>query len=48
MSLSKTVRKAVKGIDNGDPMKDFIDDYEIMEALEWLVWYMDEYGDPVE
>ena len=41
--LEKKVLKAVEYIDNGDPYKDVLDDYEVMEALELLAEYINDY-----
>jgi hypothetical protein len=44
-TLEQRVKYAMKQVDNGDPLKDFLDDDEIIEALESLVWYVDKFGE---
>lgn len=39
--LMVAVRKAVAGYNNGDPVKDFIDDDQMVEAMVLLVRIMD-------
>lgn len=35
-TLVDKVKEALKNVDNGDPLKDFLEDYEIIEALRLL------------
>jgi hypothetical protein len=44
-SLAERVQYAMEQVENGDPLKDFLDDDEIIEALELLVWYVDKFGE---
>ena len=45
MTLSGKVIYAMEQVENGDPLKDFLDDYEIIDALMLLVWYINEFGE---
>jgi hypothetical protein len=41
--LEKKVLKACEYMENGDPLKDVLDDYEVMEAIELLGEYIKDY-----
>ena len=43
--FEKKVIYALEQWDNGDPIKDFLDDDEIMIALQDLKWYIENYYD---
>jgi len=43
--LEEKVIYAMEQAANGDPLKDFLDDYEIIDALELLVEYIEAYYD---
>lgn len=38
--LEEKVIDAMEQVENGDPLKDFLDDYEIIDALELLIEYI--------
>lgn len=41
LALLRKVRKAVEYADNGDPIKDAIDECDIMDVLRLLVFVVD-------
>jgi len=44
-TLEQRVIYAMEQAEDGHPLKDFLDDDEIIEALESLVWYVNKFGE---
>ncbi len=41
--LEEKVIEAMEQVENGDPLKDFLDDSEIIDALDLLIEYINAY-----
>ena len=39
--FEQQIRDAIESVNNGDPLKDFLNDYKVVEALEYLLTQLD-------
>lgn len=45
MTLPQRILGALFQVENGDPLKDWLDDDDILEGLELLKWYIEKFGE---